>query len=722
MADKYCDHGAYGAGSGTASTSGSSSTLTIASTSSGIFNVGSELTGTGIDAGTFITALGTYNGTSGTVTMSAAMTVAAATDITGKYAHPWIAITTAMWGIPQEGDGTATTAATASATVSIDLSAATAAAGATVSVMGAVLTCVTSGATVNQFNAGSGATLVANLVAAINRTTATSTITAQATRWATPKIQDAVFAKVGAPTTTLMIMTRAGSAQYNSSLVTTSGLTGGTFGPYTFSGGSGGCWGYLANLNGTIWPSAIATITNYGVLGNTIAPTAGTAIEGDVVHLRSNKIIYAYAHLQNRLGVQFYGTVTSECEFRVDATQAIWTSDPANSIIEIRRYATSYQNTPLAFSFAKGDGVFFNAPRTASGARSFVLKTGYGDSGGGMSVNGSSVYKVRVNGISLESSVSGAHDNLSLAQNTSDGFITFTDCYVKNANNNPPIAAWYSSGSTSFMTLVNCEFDATSASVANLGIVTLNNLLNFQLIGCKFTGYISGSKLTAASVTAPCTLELTSCQLGNIDLRGPVLGGFTYGAKNTYVIAVESSDPSRDFSVETRRGLTEWNSKRSFPYLNAKLHDGITPWSVRMLPSQSATSALRTAPFEGPSLSKINTLADGTRTATLELLIADTLTLTTADIELLCMYINTSNAQQVVSTLTVAGSALNSSTAAWSSTVFVDGGSVNFNKFKIEATLPNVKSGVVMAFLVRVFKNVSNTTQNIFIDPEISVV
>ena len=59
---------------------------------------------------------------------------------------------------------------------------------------------------------------------------------------------DAVFARIGSPTTTLQIMTRAGSAQYNTSQVTTSGLTGGTFGPYTFSGGDGGALSF--NLGG----------------------------------------------------------------------------------------------------------------------------------------------------------------------------------------------------------------------------------------------------------------------------------------------------------------------------------------------------------------------------------------------------------------------------------------------------------------------------------------
>lgn len=69
---------------GTGSTAGSSTTLTMASLLTGEFAVGMRISGTGITAGTYITALGTGQGGAGTYTMSAAMTVPAATTITGS--------------------------------------------------------------------------------------------------------------------------------------------------------------------------------------------------------------------------------------------------------------------------------------------------------------------------------------------------------------------------------------------------------------------------------------------------------------------------------------------------------------------------------------------------------------------------------------------------------------------------------------------------------------
>jgi hypothetical protein len=79
---------AYAAGSinifnGTASTSGASTTLTIASTVTGSLAVGNSIRGSGITGGTTITAFGTYTvlaGT-GTVTLSQSATVSSATPV-----------------------------------------------------------------------------------------------------------------------------------------------------------------------------------------------------------------------------------------------------------------------------------------------------------------------------------------------------------------------------------------------------------------------------------------------------------------------------------------------------------------------------------------------------------------------------------------------------------------------------------------------------------------
>ena len=80
MANKYLDHGAYGNGVVTGSIS--TTTLTVTAVTSGILNVGSQITGTGVAAGTYITALGTGLGGTGTYTVSVSQTVASTTIVT----------------------------------------------------------------------------------------------------------------------------------------------------------------------------------------------------------------------------------------------------------------------------------------------------------------------------------------------------------------------------------------------------------------------------------------------------------------------------------------------------------------------------------------------------------------------------------------------------------------------------------------------------------------
>jgi hypothetical protein len=67
----------------TGAIAGGGTSLNVTAVSSGVIQVGMLLTGTGVTAGTTITALGTGTGGTGTYTVSAAQTVAS-TTITGQ--------------------------------------------------------------------------------------------------------------------------------------------------------------------------------------------------------------------------------------------------------------------------------------------------------------------------------------------------------------------------------------------------------------------------------------------------------------------------------------------------------------------------------------------------------------------------------------------------------------------------------------------------------------
>ena len=727
MTTFYCDHGAYGNAVFTGSIS--TTTLTVTAITSGHVKPGMEISGTGITAGTYITGVGAGGGT-GTYTVSVSQTVAS-TTITGVYGEPQT--TPYVWGVPQEGDGTATTAATASATVSIDLAAYTAAAGATFAVAGATLTCVTSGATVNQFNAGSGATLADNLVAAINRTTATATVNAAAANWPTPKIQDAVYAR-RTGTAVLEIMTRAGSATYNSNALfqcVSTGLTGGTQISQQFTGGSGGCWGYLLNRV-AFWPSAIP-VGCFGLLGNPnyTKVQAGTVANGDKIYVRSGKYLRYY---YNAAGTVFfapsYGLYTAPVEVIID-NSSVWSdgSEPqlifdhavSNVSFEIRATSNAYiRLRATKYSDTKYGGVWKKTAVSNSNDRFTIYAyTGMlGFFGVQFEWAHASLGQMYV----LEYLGSSAYQ-----------FLKFKSCrFLRNAEGNYP---WIngSGGSTSArFDFYDCDFEITSAATVGPTFVTFQGscYTRHTFEGCRFKGFVVGSRLMAVSTGfIDHTYVFKNCDFGNITVFGPSLFGSTLGAFGMHQTMkangafISNASGNRMFVIDSAQVYVAWEPARSYPTLSALLPDGVTPWSIRMIPSSAAGGAARLSPVESPRLGKMNTLGTGARTVTVELLLDRTLSAwTKADLSAALYYTDSSGVQRMMDSFDIDGAALTTSTASWTSTSFVDGGTINYDRKKFTFATPSaVLADTEMSIYVRIHTTVSNNTQGIFIDPEIQV-
>lgn len=710
MADRFVDHGAYGAAVVTGSIA--TTTLTVSALTSGQLGIGSEISGTGITAGTYITALGTGLGGTGTYTVSASQTVAS-TTITAIYGQPLNVPYT--WGVPQEGDGTASTAATASATVAADLSAATAAAGATVSVMGAVLTCVTSGATTNQFNAGTGTTLIDNLVTAINRTTNTVTVAAQATGWTTLKLQDVVYARRTG--NNLEIMTRAGSTTYNSSTVATSGLTGGTFGPYTFSGGSGGCWGwFLQARNNTMMPSGI-TAGLYGLCGTYVA-CAGGILAGDVIKVRSNKTITAATASTIGFGTMSASTAAAPVRIVIDDA-TVWSADPANPVMRLLlspaggsnlNFANTSNNFVLAATrYSDGTFGFFFDAQTTSGfyLGLYPLK----------SKQFTGCHFKNVGSIAIFPPGSGGGDS---------------DLFIANACKfSSPVGAYFAGGYATADATNEVFFDCEFSNYGNASTGTFINAstndtkCSFIFESCKWTDWVSGSRLVQNSTDGRPRLRLLfrNCDFGGVSVLGPN----QFSASNLRTVAASSQYANRDFFIDTMYGFVEWNSGRSFPVLNAKLLDGTTGWSIHLIPTTTAGRNSRFAFAATPRIGKINSLADGVRTLTVELAIHDSQTWNKSHISALIDYIDTSGVRRVIDTYDYDGGALTTSTSTWSSesggkVTFVDGATQYHNKYKFSVTTPTaIATGTEVGIMVRCHTYVADNTKGVFIDPEIGM-
>ncbi len=724
MATKYCDHGAYGASVFTGSIS--TTTLTVSAVTSGQIGVGSQITGTGVANFTYVTALGTGTGGTGTYTISVSQTVSSRT-LNGNFANP---LNTPIWGTPQDGDGTAKTKATASAIASWDLSAATAAAGATISVMGATLTCVASGATNNQFNAGTGTTLIDNIVTAINRGGNTVTVAAQASGWSTPKVQDAVFSRRTG--NNLEVMTRAGSATYNGlTAMTQSGFTGTVPANPTWSGGSGGCWGYLTNPLYAMFPSGVARY-GYGLMSAQM-PLAGSLLAGDNCIIRSNKRVYVHS-LTGSDGPVMSGLGSDNLPVSFIFDTSVEWSDGADPVFLMDQVLNSNSYFTL-IQFSAATRARIVGTKYSSGVRNFKM---IGRSGsnmiGGVGVSGhGNIYLKALHFEHLSTSGSATASPFS-GGNTNGHSLLAEDCYFSGYNSNGSATTPFCNGggnSGTFgcdMVFNACTFSSMSG-IASQGVIGSASYgsVSYTFNGCTFSGFVTGSELCASTLAtsiANCSMEIQviSCNLGGITQRGAYLNGVALrGSDVVPYVSVSSNGPSADFSTDTPRGYIEWNSAQIFPKLNATLLDGVTKWSLRVRPSRTAGALRFMRNLYLPAIHKINTLGTKALTAKINFLLDSTLTgWTDSDIWMIVTYVKSDGTSASISSAGNNGGALTGNSAAWDTTQFNDGGIISYNKYELRLTTPNnVLDGSLVMVDVVINKTVSNATQGLFVDPEV---
>lgn len=730
---KFVDHGAYGAAvfngyvSNTANNDNgvAGKILTVTSITSGVIEIGSQISGGAVGNYTLVT--GFTSGTRGGAGVYAltryptdtAQIVRATTGLIGSFAG--MLTTPLAWGVPQEGDGIGKTPSTSSATTLLDMSGATAIAGNTVSVMGALLTCVVSGAGSNQFNAGSGATLVANLVAAINRTTNTNTVAAQATGWVAHKLQNAVFAKQGTTTTNLEIMTRAGSATYNGLIAMTwAGVTGLGSSP-TWSGGVSGCWGVFTNA-ATMLPSAIAPY-GYGVYGGQ-GPLAGALLAGDKVVERSGKTVVLNTYGAIVPTSLLAGTKTAPIRIEIDDSTD-W-SDGTNPVFLILGFITYYLGSSFGNSL-NSISIFYSlaAKRYNYDDYGFLVEWGSSASGLGVYLTSSSEYagcKFRHNNPAAALLI---YQGL-LASNDGD-MALFKNCLFstpQTASMLAPYSAYQNIWSIHFQDCLFSNLGNSGASLEFLagGGQAIRQQLRFT--SCRWVDYVSGSLNSIATNSGtPYQAYFSNCDFGNIGIRGP--------AKlltQSSVVAASSQYGKREFFVSTMTGFVEWTANRSFPVCNAKLLNGTDGWSIHMVPTTTAGILSRFNPLKSPRIGKINSLATGARTLTIELAVHAALAWDKSDISALIEYVGTDGVLRTVDTYDYDGAALDVSTTAWSvesggQVTYVDASLVQYhNKVKFSVTTPTeIAQDTEISITICLHSAVAAATQGVFVDPEIVV-
>lgn len=731
MTTKYVDHGAYGAtGSFSAGTSGSSTTLTLATPGSftGVIKPGMFLTGTGISAETYISSV-TYNSSDQVtaVTMSAARTISAATTITATGAGSPESVP--VWGSAQDGDGTASTAGTPSTASIVFTGAPT---------TGSIAVC---GVTLSPTWGASATTAADALAAAIN--VSTTTITGPATFTTFSQLRNHIYARgpsTGAAAGTCELMTRQAAAHTGTAITHTLNnvSSGGTI---SFSGGSGGCWGYLFNPVVTAWKSGVA-VGGYGVWAAAF-PYCGSVAAGDVVKVRSGKTITLATNANVTWTMAAMGSAGSPVRFDIDDS-SVW-SDGSDPVLKITEAHTS--NSVKVWSHLLTTFAHINAIKYSTGQRNLVLEA----TGNGPTTPNTQVQyggPVRFDNVDLycpgtptaspgpQSSCSAQFSTAAIAT-TSGTSTIISGCRIVQPGQAPSSGQYgiiYDgyNGSTK-VDIVGCEFVLTAASSAwtyTISPTTSSGSQRVLLDSCVFTGFVSGSRLISTGVAAPAVgqaLLARNCSFGGITNFGPTYMSLGAGDLETGLSGafVSSQYGNREFAIDrSGKMYVEWIASKGRPTLNAKLHDGVTPWSIYVTTTATAANIGRHSPAELPRIGKAipasYLLAEDVRTFRLNFLLESNLSWTKQDISLLIDYIGTDDVPRTIVTYDPDAAALSTdATSEWSATSW-NGQTWNPKYFSV-TTPVSVKAGTEVGIYVRIHTTCSADTRGAIIDPEIVI-
>lgn len=732
MAAKYCDHGAYALTSAfTASVNASGNTLTVTSVSEGVITLGTVITGlpeVNFPWPVQISAYGTGTGGTGTYTLSYAnrSTAVSATALTGEGGQPRVGAV--AWGVPQDGDGLAKGPSPASATAHIVF---------TGTPSGSISVC---GVTVSPAWGATADSAANGLATAINA--ASGVVTSGGFSFS-PQLRNAVYARgpsFGAPAGTCQIMTRAGSALFNGQVAIAHTLTNVSAGAssLTFSGGVSGCWGWLLNP-AKMWPSLVTELT-YGLLtGN--SGYAGSVEPGDTVHIRSGKVVDYFAWLNGGTSdvlMPPYGTPSAPVTFRVDDS-TIW-SDGPEPVLEMRQTALLSHTIHL--------------PNMAGGQSSLVARkyaddryglrwTTYGTQAAAVALSLKQANTLRYEGVDFYCGTGGG--SVSVTKNTSVVHIAGLANVLVNSRirQQQQLAAPWFGGSSDRRTELDWRGVIFDCGLSSAPQVPFSEILGStyaavtaRFTGCKFVNFVVGSRLaplTGNPAIRVGTVLFRNTDWGNVTVLGPSMLGSTQNAGTPAIqsiswgLAATTQLGDRDFFIDTPRGWCAWISTRAFPTLNARLHDGLTPWSMQVIPPAVADNVSALVPFETPRLVKINSLPTGTRTVTLNFGLEQSLAWGKRDVSLLLEYEDEAGVMRSVDTFDPDNAALDVSTATWTNAdgqqfTYSESGVLYFNKKSLSLTTPTpIKTGTEIGCYFRVHSSVADTTKQIFVDPEVVV-
>lgn len=687
------------------------------------------------------------------------------------YPSAYMSAPTGAGSFPQEGDGsvTGTGAAPAVAVATMDFATATAAAGASFGVHGATLTCVASGAGTTQFNAGTMSALATSLAAAINAATAPPTVTTGG--MSTPYLKALVWASASG--TVLTVYSRIASTALNQSVNASCTLICGALANWTsppattnFSGGVSGPWAHFwntaalaASING-----AISVVSSYGGFMVTMM---GLPVAGDTVFIRtaragSNIVVLMPTTSFALTSGRVIGTVAAPLTFLADAGIK-WAGDSGVFTISL----DGSQTANRSFLAPSGSRHIWSGVDLTSTTRNWRFEiTGVPQVNNYTFQIGTANYSsspLDIRSIELTGAAGAVLNNLNstypyvgiagLSSNASLGrdgqpLLTLVNVIFKTKGAAGLFSCGGASGGTGYyMTAraIGCTFDHTGLTAVSAQAIFANfsaaGNVKLEAEQCQWLGFPAAANQSGlqAYSTARAFLSMRDCTFDNIKLMGGTANGGLLGAADALgtenaewqrCIQVVSSISSRPFVFENSRRSFGWVDSAAPKIVTSLLPDGVTSFSIRGGVSTEAGIIGVARPVIYPRLAKINALADGSRTATLRLLVDNNIKTfngardpNNAEFWIAVSYVGTDGLAKRVSTRIMPGAAPASITVGtasdWTAVAYdVNGISHAYSAYTISVSLPNVKALCDLG--LELFQAVQSASLDnlVFIDPE----
>lgn len=652
---------------------------------------------------------------------------------------------TPTWGLPQEGDGSATSPSTASSVANITLTT-NAVAGNSLSICGISFAAVASGAGNNQFNVGASLAATAdNIASAINGNGSTTTVSSNVAI-GTPTLRNLVYAR--GPTTrgdtnpVVDIMMRVGSAALNYANNSYVGITssGWSAAPTVsqFTGGVGGCYGWFVN-DVTLGGGVTYTVGLYGY-GSKAAPFVMVHSDNPTAQRYTADMEYAWLRSGNGYSITMNGDfLMTHALFPQNVmldTNTRWTGDSGNGTFTMRM--TCGGNNRV-FS------IVINKVKSIGCLKKYAFRVvNYSTPSGGVAYLAINTYQSVNNGsfARYHNLYFGEEDYI--AGNASPPYLTigvggyggatFQNCKFSQSNARSGFGGGNFFGGTlnGMMIFEDCEFEFNHNSVTDPGPIAnitygsaRNSILKFG--NCSFTNLSPSSWSTGKyQPHAPKTsinfaeILFDNCTGLRIDNYIGFSNSQSFTNPNMPSYFYRSGDAYGAFRHETWQGVVEWNpdASPSQPLLNSILPDGTTRYSLKVDWLYISNVVNESQPWRPARLAQFIRGSTAKKTVSLEMFVKSALTMNTVTCGLRVQYTDSTGVARS-ELLRYNDSGFTNSTAQW-----INAG--NFPSYVAKnmslTTQYMVKSDTEIVVYLEMYNTpTSNQNEQFYIDPQFTL-